>query len=360
MRRLRGAIVAYADDSARATAQAWDAFWFRPADPTLLGVLRILTGLMLLYTHAVWGRVLPDFFGPASWLNPRLVRAISEGTYTYSFWWIVPDGWMWQAYALSMVILAMFTVGLWTRVASVLAFLVTVSYAYRVPAATFGLDQINAMLTLYLAIGPSGEALSVDRWLAVRRGRDSSGGPAPSAGANLAIRLINVHMCVIYFYAGISKLQGEAWWDGGAMWQAFANLEYQSIDMTWLAWHPRLLEFVTHVSLAWEISFCALVWRPRLRPLVLAGAVVLHVGIGACLGMWTFGLIMLVGCASFLPPDAVRGWVDSLLARRRRSAPAPVTLPAIATSVIYSSGRREVREPALASVRGEELGARGE
>ena len=30
-------------------------------------------------------------------------------------------------------------------------------------------------------------------------------------------------------------------------------------------------------------------------------AVVLHVGIGACLGMWTFGLIMLVGCAIFLP-----------------------------------------------------------
>ena len=33
----------------------------------------------------------------------------------------------------------------------------------------FGLDQINIMLTLYLAIGPSGQTLSLDRWLALRR-----------------------------------------------------------------------------------------------------------------------------------------------------------------------------------------------
>jgi hypothetical protein len=352
-------MVSYAEDSARAAEQAWDGFWFRPADPTLLGLLRILTGSMLLYTHAVWGLVLPDFFGPASWLNERLVRTTLDGNLTYSFWWLVPDGWMWQAYALSVVVLAMFTAGLWTRITSVLAFLVTVSYAYRVPAATFGLDQINAMLTLYLAIGPSGRALSIDRWLAVRRGRASSAGPYPSAGANLARRLINVHMCVIYLFAGLSKLQGPAWWDGGAMWRAFANLEYQSMDMTWLAWHPRLLEFVTHVSVLWEISFCALIWRPRLRPLVLAGAVVLHIGIGACLGMWTFGLIMLVGCASFLPTDAVRVWVDSLARGRRRSETASSPLPAIATTVTYSPGRREVREPVLAAVSGEELGARG-
>jgi hypothetical protein len=360
MRRLRAALVSYAEDSARAAARAWDAFWFRPADPTLLGLLRILTGLMLLYAHAVWGLVLPDFFGPASWLNERLVRTLSDGSYAYSFWWLVPEGWMWHAYALSMIVLAMFTLGLWTRATSVLAFLVTVSYVYRIPAATFGLDQINAMLTLYLAIGPSGQAMSIDRWLAVRRGRASSGGPAPSAGANLALRLINVHMCVIYFFAGIAKLQGEAWWNGEAMWRAFGNLEYQSIDMTWLAWHPRLLDFATHVSVFWEISFCALIWRARLRPLVLAGAVVLHVGIGACLGMWTFGLIMLVGCASFLPPEAVREWVDSLVRRRRRPGPARSPIPPIATSVSYSSGRREVREPVLASFRGEELGARGD
>ena len=97
------------------------------------------------------------------------------------------------------------------------------------------------MLLLYLTIGGSGQALSRPtagwpRPTARQRGRR---GRPRAAAANLASsRLINVHMCIIYFFAGIAKLRGDSWWDGTAMWRAFANLEYQSSDMTWLAWHP--------------------------------------------------------------------------------------------------------------------------
>jgi len=43
MRRLLNPVFLYVEDSARATAAGWDAFWFTPVDPTLLGVVRILT-----------------------------------------------------------------------------------------------------------------------------------------------------------------------------------------------------------------------------------------------------------------------------------------------------------------------------
>ncbi len=256
---------------------------------------------------------------------------------------------MWPVYGFSMAVLLLFTLGLCTRVTSILSLLVVISFAHRVPQATFGLDQINAMLTLYLAIGPSGQALSLDRLIAGRRkGRGQAlSWPAPSAGANLALRLINVHMCVIYFFAGISKLQGESWWTGEAMWRAFSNLEYQSIDMTWLAWHPWLLNLVTHVSVLWEVLFCVLIWQPRLRPLMLAGAVVLHVGIGACLGMWTFGLIMLVGCASFLPDQAVRDLVEALSPGRSRPRMALRPLPRAPQPAVPWPSRPEAAEPAL-------------
>ncbi len=313
MRRLLKPVVRDLTARMRSLAEEWDAFWFRPTDPTLLGLLRILTGLMLLYTHAVWGLVLDEYFGGASWLSPALVRATQQDGYACSFWWAVPEDWLWPVYAFSMLVLLLFTVGLFTRVTSVLSVLVVTSFAHRVPQATFGLDQINAMLTLYLTIGASGQALSLDRLIAGRRGGAPSKRPLPSARANLGLRLINVHMCVIYFFAGISKLQGESWWTGEAMWRAFANLEYQSIDMTWLAWHPWILNLLTHISVLWEVFFCVLIWQPRLRSPMLVGAVVLHVGIGACLGMWTFGLIMLVGCASFLPVQTVRNVVAALV-----------------------------------------------
>ena len=172
-------------------------------------------------------------------------------------------------------------------------------------------------------------------------------GPRQVPRANLALRLINVHMCVIYFFAGMSKLQGESWWTGEAMWRAFSNLEYQSIDMTWLAWHPWLLNLITHVSVLWEVFFCVLIWRPRLRPLMLAAAVVLHVGIGACLGMWTFGLIMLVGCASFLPSTTVRDILAALSPGRARPSRALMPSPTPPQSAIPWPSRPETPELAM-------------
>ncbi len=320
MNGLTNHVVGYFRQTAQSVATDWNRFWYTPADPTLLGLIRIMTGLMLIYTHAVWGLALGDFFTSTGWLTPSLVRDIQASQFTWSFWFLVGDAWIWPVYACSMVIFTLFTVGLFTRVTAVLALLTAISYANRVTPALFGLDQINIMLTLYLAIGPSGAALSLDRWLAQRRATKPSSPPAASAAANLAIRLMQVHMCVIYFFAGVSKLQGTAWWTGEAMWLAFANLEYQSRDMTWLASHPWLVNMMSHASVLWEISFAVLIWQKRWRPLVLALAVALHVGIGACLGMWTFGLIMLVGCASFLPNELFRkATVHSFRARPRAS-----------------------------------------
>jgi hypothetical protein len=347
MRPPLNPIARYLVNLSRSVADDWNRFWYTPADPTLLGVIRVLTGLMLVYTHLVWGLALNAFYGPASWLSPALVRTMNANQYVVSFWFWLPAQAMWPAYAVSMVILVLFTIGLWTRLTSALAFFVGISFANRVPSALFGLDQINMMLTLYLTIGPSGEALSLDRWLAVRRLGSRAGAPRATPGANLAQRLIQVHMCVIYFFAGISKLQGPSWWTGDAMWRAFANLEYQSLDMTWLAWHPWLVNLMTHVSVLWEISFCVLIWKPRWRPLMLVGAVVLHLGIGACLAMWTFGLIMLVGCAAFLPNEPVRRLVASLFTRRAAAQESAERPPAL----IQRAGHRLTSRNGLATAR---------
>ena len=101
MRRVLNPVARYLADLARSLAEGWDAFWFTPADPTPLGLLRVLTGAMLLYTHAVWGLALDDFFGPRAWLDAELVRALQADESAYSFWWLVPPGWLWPAFAAS-------------------------------------------------------------------------------------------------------------------------------------------------------------------------------------------------------------------------------------------------------------------
>jgi hypothetical protein len=144
---------------------AWREFWFKPADPTPLAVMRIFSGGMLFYTHLVWGMNLEGFFGPNGWQSATLVRTVQQGQLAWSFWWWVPDGMRLPVHLVCLGVLLLFMLGAFTRVTSILAYLITVSYAYRAPLANYGLDQINGIAALYLAIGPSGAVLSVDMLL---------------------------------------------------------------------------------------------------------------------------------------------------------------------------------------------------
>jgi hypothetical protein len=285
----------------------WNRFWFEPADPATLGLIRIFAGAMLLYTHLVWSLDLDAFFGAQGWLPRDTVTLLQKDTYAWSYlWWFQSSPVaLWGVHLAALAVFALLTVGLFTRVTSILALVAALSYVGRVPGALFGLDQINTMLALYLAIGPSGDAFSVDRWLRRRR----AGGVLPDEPkwtANLAIRLIQIHLCIIYLFAGTAKLTGAGWWDGTAMWMALGNMEYQSLDMTWLADWPRLINFMTHVTVYWEIFYCALIWPRLTRPVMLALAIPMHMGIAICLGMVTFGLAMLIANLAFVSPWVVR------------------------------------------------------
>lgn len=299
-------------------ARRWSDFWFTPADPAPLALLRVLAGGMVFYSHVVWGLQLQALLGPEGWNSAELIQQLQRNTWAFSFWWSVPVEWMLTVHIACLVVLAMFWAGCLTRCTSILAMAIHISYSNRAQLSDYGLDQITSILLLYLAIGPSGAMYSVDQFLRRRfLGPQSSLAVSPSVSAGLALRLIQVHYCVIYFFAATAKLQGPAWWTGEAMWRAFANYEYQSTDMTWLAEYPWVLQLVTHVTILWELSFAYLIWVRPLRPLMLAIGVAVHLGIGACMGMWTFGLMMIFGYVAFLDPATVRRVVCRDCFRRR-------------------------------------------
>src|SRR5713226_5970614 len=49
--------------------RAWNQFWFTPADPTPLGMIRICCGLVVLYIHLAYSYDLQAFFGRDAWLS---------------------------------------------------------------------------------------------------------------------------------------------------------------------------------------------------------------------------------------------------------------------------------------------------
>lgn len=288
-----------------AWADAWNRFWFSQADCFGLCVMRILVGIMLFYTHLVWGKELLTFFSNEGVLSVDYAHAAHGNSwFAWShFYFIDSPALMWIIHIIALIVFAMFTLGLFTRTTAMLSFLFTVSYANRAIGAQFGLDQMNAFLVMYLAIAPCGVHLSVDSWL--RRRREIKL-PSVSTWANVVIRLIQVHLCVVYFFAGTGKLLGETWWDGSAIYGAFASYEYQTLDLTWMVHYPYLINAITIVSIAWEVSYAYLVWPRLTRPIMVTMAFAVHAGIGIAMGMLTFGYIMIVANFIFISPNLLR------------------------------------------------------
>lgn len=311
-------------NSCTSVLNAWHDFWFRPVDPLMIGLIRLLTGWMLLYNLLVWGLDLDAFFSDYGLQPLASIQSLHEGDPVFSFWLWTGDQWLWPMHYACVAIAALFFLGVASRLTSVLSFLITISYSQRVPIANFGFDQILGFLCLYLSLAPSGASFSLDALIrrSWRRRRGLSLDVAPSSSARMASRLIQLHLCAIYLWAGLAKLKGPSWWTGEALWRVIANQEYQTTDLTWMAQVPWLPYLIAHVTIAWEVFFIALVWSPRWRPFVLFIGVLMHLGIGAFLGMWTFGLIMAFAYLAFSDAELWRSRLNRMFRRGSLQAEA--------------------------------------
>jgi hypothetical protein len=364
-------------------ARNWMWFWFSPADPTLLGLIRLFTGLLTFYVCLAYTVDLQELFGPDAWvdlealheyraempyparpfdwseldrtgplpaqtleeqlyiqrygMNPRDLH--TQGYHAFSIWYHVTDPrWMMVVHVAILVIVFLFMIGFCTRITSVLTWLGVLSYTQRAPTTLFGMDTMMNLLLIYLMIGPSGAAFSVDSmiarywgtWRALRARRPApiSFRPAPSISANVALRCMQFNLCLIYFAAGVSKLRGDAWWSGTAIWGTIANPEFSPIHYSWflgflrfLASHRWLWELSMTIGATFtfsvELGFPFLIWLRPWRWVMLCMALGLHTGIALFMGLNTFSLMMVGLLMSFLPPEAVQ-WLVQLPSRGAR------------------------------------------
>jgi len=179
----------------------------------------------------------------------------------------------------------------------------------------YGVDLILAALLVILCVAPIGRALSLDRVRAVREAkRDNfNAAPAPytSVWAGACIRLMQIQMATLFFFSAVSKIRGDDWWNGDAMWVVFGTYDfYNRFLLSLFASHYWLVNVATYGTLLVEIAFPFLIWQRATRPYLLAAAVLLHVQIGIFMGMPYFSFVMIMGHMSFLRPE----WLARLAA----------------------------------------------
>jgi hypothetical protein len=294
--------------------------------------------------------------------SPDEKEIIAKGHWYYSpFYHVTDPTGVAVLHGVHLLVIVLFTLGVCTRVTSVLTWLAALAYIQRNPIALFGQDTMMNLCLFYLMLAPCGATWSVD-WLvaryrankrALREGRrPEPATPKPLVSANFVTRLLQTHYCLMYLSAGLSKLKGDAWWNGTAPFSCMSNPEFCPLHiayyrdlMVWLCqdgnrwlWEGYMSATVIF-TLFTEIGFPFLVWT-RMRPVMVTFAILLHMGIALNMGLIVFSLFMftlLLG--AWMPGSAVR-WIF---------ARPPARLPKVRVSY-DSTSKKQLRAAATVAM----------
>ena len=270
----------------------WTRFWFEPADPRPLAIVRMLTALLALVLLASYSADLDAWFGPNG-----MIPADSAAAWRAPWSWSLFDlarssGSLRLLFSITAVVVALLGAGLATPVVSLAAPILWASLLHRGPMLAGPADDCVSVLLWCLAIAPSGAAWSLDRWF---HGRTEP--PQPSVRGRIAVGLIQVHATAIALASLFAQLKGDVWWDGTAAWWLAARAESRVVDLTSLFTRSEYAcNLVTHGITAFEAVFAVGIWFTATQTAIARAGLVAWPLIGVLAGEPWWGVAMAIFC----------------------------------------------------------------
>ncbi len=281
----------------------------KPASPTPLSVLRIGVAAVLLYQATALCSSVSALFGPNGFIEWGAVR--SPGAFPMDFGGpfhlsklaglaeivgVSSQTVVQIVFGLYVASLIAMFAGFFTRTSTATVFLMHLMLTSTAVATTYGVDQFARIALFYCVCFPTGARYSFDA-----SGKDPS--KQTLVSARIGIRMLQLHIALMYLATGLHKASGPQWWDGEAIWRAITLPQLATVDLTWMSAYPDLLIMIGWSTLAIEIGYVAFVWHRRTRPLIVGSIIGMHVGIALILGLVSFAMIMIVlNIAAFLIP----------------------------------------------------------
>lgn len=318
-------------------------FWTQPLAPAPLALYRIALGaVVLLSLLASLAPYLDRYLGPDGlcppdgvddWLQRNGRFSLLRGPINLPLpqslitperdqaWrqWGEDLGAIRLLFGLWLASLFCMTLGLFTRPATVIAWVLTVSFQQRLSWLLNGGDWLFRTGLFYLMLTPSGAAWSLDNLLFRRAAR-----PVPA----WPIRLMQIHLCLIYLATGLVKIHDD-WFRGVAVYWVLNDVALARWAYCQLPLPMFLCQLASWGTILFELCFWLLIWFPRLRPWVLLAGVGLHCGIWLATEVGWFSPITMCWYALFLSPVAAERVLNVLSGRGlfRRFAPSVTAGP---------------------------------
>lgn len=304
-------------DDAPTTASA---FWRGSIDLLPVSLFRLaFAALLFVDTLESFPNLLLYCSDDGLW--PR--RLVDTAREPLSLFWLVGSApGVYALYGATLLSLCTLALGYYTRISSVVCFVLLTSLQARFPFSLDSSDSVARLCLFFLLFCSSGNRASLDALRAARKGT-----PLPTHGPALPVRLLQAQIGAVYYATASWKMQGASWRDGTALHYALSIPHMFSRPWTLaIANVSWFVHIGTWGTLAVELAILLSIFTPWCRKTAKAVAIAL-----GCLLHATIALTMSVGLFTFLMPVTYLAllepeWAHRLWLRlRRRRSPGEVT-----------------------------------
>jgi hypothetical protein len=186
-------------------------------------------------------------------------------------------------------------IGFASRASAILAWFLHLCAAKSGGFVSYGMDSFLTIALFYLMLSPLPDRCSID-W----RLRDLR--PHDPHLLGFWRRVLQLHLCVIYFFSGLAKCLGSGWWNGSSVWRALIRPPFNVIDPEILVRWKYLFPVAGIFICVLEFGYPFFIWSTKTRKIWLSGVCAMHVAIAVTMRMYLFSLVMIVlNVAAFGP-----------------------------------------------------------
>jgi hypothetical protein len=178
-------------------------------------------------------------------------------------------------------------VGLFCRPAAIIAWFLHLCAAESGGLLAYGADNFMTMGLFYLMLSPLPDRYSLDHRLVKTQPKD------PQL-LGFWRRILQLHLCFVYFFGGLAKCLGSGWWDGTNLWRALTRPPFTIVPPDILVRLKYVLPILGISICLIELGYVVFIWMKKTRFVWLVCILAMHLAIGLTMGMYLFALVMIV------------------------------------------------------------------
>jgi Vitamin K-dependent gamma-carboxylase len=178
-------------------------------------------------------------------------------------------------------------VGLFCRPAAIIAWFLHLCAAESGGLLAYGADNFMTMGLFYLMLSPLPDRYSLDHRLVKTQPKD------PQL-LGFWRRVLQLHLCFVYFFGGLAKCLGSGWWDGTNLWHSLTRPPFNIISPDVLVRFKYVLPILGISICLIELGYAVFIWMKKTRFVWLVCILGMHLAIGLTMGMYLFALVMIV------------------------------------------------------------------